>query len=291
MLLEGLRLYGRDWKRIQQHVGTRNAAQLRSHAQKYFVKVLREGTDEFIPPPQSRRTAISLALPLPLARGPAAAESRPATTTAASLVRQVEGNRHGEGACGEPGSPLSDKGGRVASRPRTPLGLLGSEEVQERAESPRAVHRPAAPSPLRPRELGAMPARSFSFAPPSVPPAARLQPPALLPTASVAGLAVPLAQRGAGVTPSASSLLAFASSDAEGATRPAADVPLRAGPAQSVEIGSGASAAEQHASVGAASQSYESVAQARAAIMRLAGSQGGNLHMLSLVADTIRVHC
>ena len=91
-LLEGLRLYGRDWRRIQSHVGTRNAAQLRSHAQKYFVKVQREGTDEYIPPPQSRRTAISLSLTFPLTRGPAPAGGGVSACLTAAGLTYVSGS-------------------------------------------------------------------------------------------------------------------------------------------------------------------------------------------------------
>eukprot|EP00826_Nyctotherus_ovalis_P048538 TRINITY_DN572_c0_g1_i5.p1 TRINITY_DN572_c0_g1~~TRINITY_DN572_c0_g1_i5.p1 ORF type:complete len:225 (-),score=12.60 TRINITY_DN572_c0_g1_i5:156-830(-) len=39
--LEAYKLYGKDWKRIQKHVGTRSATQARSHAQKYFRKLRR----------------------------------------------------------------------------------------------------------------------------------------------------------------------------------------------------------------------------------------------------------
>lgn len=36
--LEAIGIYGRDWKKVQLHVGTRTTTQTRSHAQKYFAK-------------------------------------------------------------------------------------------------------------------------------------------------------------------------------------------------------------------------------------------------------------
>ncbi|PPD66440.1 hypothetical protein GOBAR_DD36683 [Gossypium barbadense] len=61
--LEALRLYGRGWRQIEEHVGTKTAVQIRSHAQKFFSKVARESNDGFessaksieIPPPRPKR--------------------------------------------------------------------------------------------------------------------------------------------------------------------------------------------------------------------------------------------
>jgi SHAQKYF class myb-like DNA-binding protein len=41
--LEGLKLHGREWKRVSEMIPTRTSAQIRSHAQKYFAKITKEG--------------------------------------------------------------------------------------------------------------------------------------------------------------------------------------------------------------------------------------------------------
>ncbi|XP_020220064.1 protein REVEILLE 2 [Cajanus cajan] len=61
--LEALKLHGRAWRRIEEHVGTKTAVQIRSHAQKFFSKVLRDPTGNTtktvesieIPPPRPKR--------------------------------------------------------------------------------------------------------------------------------------------------------------------------------------------------------------------------------------------
>lgn len=61
--IEALKLYGRAWRRIEEYVGTKTAVQIRSHAQKFFSKVVRETSGSNtssvepieIPPPRPKR--------------------------------------------------------------------------------------------------------------------------------------------------------------------------------------------------------------------------------------------
>ncbi|KAI8572968.1 hypothetical protein RHMOL_Rhmol01G0242500 [Rhododendron molle] len=63
--LEALKLYGRAWQRIEEHIGTKTAVQIRSHAQKFFTKLekealgkgvpIRQALDIEIPPPRPKR--------------------------------------------------------------------------------------------------------------------------------------------------------------------------------------------------------------------------------------------
>lgn len=46
MFLKGLRLHGREWKKVATMIRTRSSAQIRSHAQKYFAKLKKEREDD-----------------------------------------------------------------------------------------------------------------------------------------------------------------------------------------------------------------------------------------------------
>ncbi|CAA7044332.1 unnamed protein product [Microthlaspi erraticum] len=59
--LEALRLYGRAWQKIEEHVATKTAVQIRSHAQKFFSKVEKEAEAKGVPMGQ----ALDIAIPPP----------------------------------------------------------------------------------------------------------------------------------------------------------------------------------------------------------------------------------
>ncbi|CAA3006247.1 REVEILLE 8 [Olea europaea subsp. europaea] len=55
--LEALQLFDRDWKKIEDFVGSKTVIQIRSHAQKYFLKVQKNGAVAHVPPPRPKRKA------------------------------------------------------------------------------------------------------------------------------------------------------------------------------------------------------------------------------------------
>ncbi|KAB2056537.1 hypothetical protein ERO13_A11G101800v2 [Gossypium hirsutum] len=59
--LEALKLYGRAWQRIEEHIGTKTAVQIRSHAQKFFSKLEKEALTKGIPTGQ----ALDIEIPPP----------------------------------------------------------------------------------------------------------------------------------------------------------------------------------------------------------------------------------
>jgi SHAQKYF class myb-like DNA-binding protein len=44
--VEALKKYGKQWKKVEEYIKTRSGAQIRSHAQKYFLKIQKEYPDQ-----------------------------------------------------------------------------------------------------------------------------------------------------------------------------------------------------------------------------------------------------
>ena len=72
-----LAIYGREWKKVSERITTRTAAQIRSHAQKYFQKI--EAGETFSPPPakKARKETDVAAEPAPPVRSSGRARSAP----------------------------------------------------------------------------------------------------------------------------------------------------------------------------------------------------------------------
>lgn len=73
--LEALQLFDRDWKKIEAFIGSKSVIQIRSHAQKYFLKVQKNGTGEHVPPPRPKRKS---AQPYPQKAVKSASQTEPA---------------------------------------------------------------------------------------------------------------------------------------------------------------------------------------------------------------------
>ncbi|KAM0906295.1 hypothetical protein ACQ4PT_016859 [Festuca glaucescens] len=108
LFLEAMQLHGRAWRRIQEHIGTKTAVQIRSHAQKFFSKVIRESSGDSgagaeapiqIPPPRPKRKSVH---PYPCNRRSAPGKH------AHALARLVKPDRQMQSVCEQGnGSPTS----------------------------------------------------------------------------------------------------------------------------------------------------------------------------------------
>ena len=46
LFIEGLKIYGKNWKKVESYIGTRTGTQIRSHAQKFFNRIKKEHKTE-----------------------------------------------------------------------------------------------------------------------------------------------------------------------------------------------------------------------------------------------------
>jgi len=60
--IEGLKIHGREWKKVAVMIPTRTSAQVRSHAQKYFSKMSKKGEEQSVQQQQQQRAAAAAQL-------------------------------------------------------------------------------------------------------------------------------------------------------------------------------------------------------------------------------------
>lgn len=89
--LEALKMYGRAWRRIEEHIGTKTAVQIRSHAQKFFSKLVRGSSNKGV---SSTERAEDIEIPPP----------RPKRKPRHPYPRKAAGTSH------QSGSPASNEG-------------------------------------------------------------------------------------------------------------------------------------------------------------------------------------
>lgn len=106
--LEALHLFDRDWKKIEAFVGSKTVIQIRSHAQKYFLKVQKNGTSEHVPPPRPKRKA---------------AHPYPQKAPKAPVVSHVNGPLQVSSAFVEPGHAVRPDGSTLLENSLTGVAL------------------------------------------------------------------------------------------------------------------------------------------------------------------------
>ncbi|KAH9735530.1 protein REVEILLE 8 [Citrus sinensis] len=117
--LEALQLFDRDWKKIEDFVGSKTVIQIRSHAQKYFLKVQKNGTIAHVPPPRPKRKA---AHPYPQKASKNGATSVIGSSTAPSSI-------HGLSISKCPSDDIGSKG--ISGIGNSTVGGIGSSARTE----------------------------------------------------------------------------------------------------------------------------------------------------------------
>lgn len=118
--LEAIKLYGRGWRLIEEHIGTKTAVQIRSHAQKFFSKMAQEAENRsqglskaiVIPPPRPKRKPAHpypRKLPVPYSQSPSSNLSamEKGTKSPTSVLSPFASEDQNNG-CSSPNSCTSD---------------------------------------------------------------------------------------------------------------------------------------------------------------------------------------
>lgn len=123
--LQALQLYDRDWKKIETYIGTKTVLQIRSHAQKYFGKVTKYKTGEYIPPPRPKKRAT---LPYPRSRTSGQSKSSSGNGSASDKPSAEENGTHRSKDQMDPSASKS----RISATQRPPDAKQGSPTLSGR---------------------------------------------------------------------------------------------------------------------------------------------------------------
>ncbi|GJN35954.1 hypothetical protein PR202_gb24772 [Eleusine coracana subsp. coracana] len=125
--LHSLLMFGRDWKTIEQFVGTKTATQIRSHAQKHFIKAHKLGLAAAPPPPHPRRAAV---LRQRSATSCSVDDDAAATSLIAPVTRQSMDDWSASCSTSAAGAPRwPDHDDSVMATPNRSVGSPSSEEA------------------------------------------------------------------------------------------------------------------------------------------------------------------